>query len=178
MVLIVPNPKTSHCCICKVADRDLAAFHAIEEALLNSSRARGNGKPSCSAIAKQFAYLWPDKKQDNIRKRLEHHFNNHLVDKMNDVREEEKEITRDLNKIADDFIALCMDNAKDAREWAHAKSQKDPRDLMFSSNSAAPAGNLLNKLIQPEIDKSKSGLDEMRESLRSQRNAVATSPTK
>ena len=176
MVLIVPNPKTSHCCICKVADRDLAAFHAIEEVLLNSSRARGNGKPSCSAVAKQFAYLWPDKKQDNIRKRLEHHFAAHLVDKMQEVREEEKEVTRGLNEIADEFINLCLSNAKDAREWA-LKSQA-PRDMMFSSNAAAPGINLVSKLVQPESEKSKSGLDEMRESLRSQRNAVATSPAK
>ena len=176
MVLIVPNPKTSHCCICKVADRDLAAFHAIEEALLNSSRARGNGKPSCSAVAKQFAYLWPDKKQDNIRKRLEHHFNNHLSDKMQEVREEEKEITRDLNKIADDFIDLCMKNGEDARKWAFAKAQKDPRDLMFSSNAAAPAGNLLNKLILPEKPDSSKGKAAIIEFMERERQNEASSP--
>lgn len=144
----MPNPKTSHCCICAVANRDIDAFHAIEAALLNSSRARGNGKPSCQAVARQFLYLWPNGKIDNLRKSLERHFEKHLADKMQEAREEEKEVTRGLNEIADEFINLCLCNAKDAREWA--LNTKQPRDMMFSSNAAAPGINLVSKLVQPE----------------------------
>lgn len=150
MIPIAPNPKTSHCCICKVAERDLDAYHAINEALIRGSRARASGKPPCTEIAKKFLYLWPNGKIDNLRKSLERHVG-HLTEQMAEARKEEKEVARDLNKIADEFIDLCLCNAKDAREWA--LSTKQPRDMMFSSNAAAPGMNLVSKLVQPETKK-------------------------
>ena len=110
---------------------------------------------------------------------MEHHFVCHMADKMAVAREEEKEITRDLNKMAYDFIDLCFKNATDAREWAKTNGTDDlSRNLMFSSNAAQPGMNLTGKLVQPESEKSKSGLDEMRESMRKQRDALASTPSR
>ena len=90
---------------------------------------------------------------DNLRKNLERHYLKHLIDKMQEAREEEKEVTRGLNEIADEFINLCLDNAKDAREWAKEKGVDDlARNLMFSSSCATPGMNLAGKLIKPEAN--------------------------
>lgn len=170
LIPIAPNPKTSHCCICKVAERDLDAYHAINEALIRGSRARASGKPPCTEIAKKFLYLWPNGKIDNLRKSLERHVG-HLTEQMAEAREEEKEVARDLNKIADEFIDLCQKNASDAREWALAKEKKDPRDLMFSSNAAAPAMNLISKLIKPkEESDDKPGIEKAIEAMKERRD--------
>ena len=76
----------------------------------------------------------------------------HVADKMNEAREEEKEHAKDLNEIANDIIKLCSDNAIDARKYA--QETKRPQDFMFSSNAASHVLNFISKL-KPEKDTSK-----------------------
>ena len=90
----------------------------------------------------------------------------HVADKMNEAREEEKEHTKDLNEIADEIIELCVKNAGDARACA-----KTSQDFMFSSNAASHVLNFISKL-KPESEKTKSGLEEMREAIRKNRRDV------
>ena len=123
-------------------------------------------------------HLWPDKegqsqaqKEDVLRKTLQTHVK-HIAEKMQAAREEEKGHVRDLNEVADEIIRLCQDNATDARKYA--QKTKKPQDFMFSSNAASHVLNFISKL-KPESEKTKSGLDEMRESIRKQRNDMADS---
>ena len=95
----------------------------------------------------------------------------HVADKMNEAREEEKEHAKDLNEIANDIIKLCSDNAIDARKYA--QETKRPQDFMFSSNAASHVLNFISKM-KPDTDKTKSGLEEMREAIREKRNGMET----
>jgi hypothetical protein len=90
---------------------------------------------------------------------------------MQGVRADEKEHTVKLAEIADEIIKLCRDNAVDARKYA--LESKRPQDFMFSSNAASHFLNFYSR-IKPESEKTKSGLEEMRESIRKQRNDMAT----
>ena len=98
----------------------------------------------------------------------------HLTEQMAEAREEEKEVTRGLNEIADEFINLCLDNAKDARKWA--LQTRAPRDMMFSSNAAAPGINLVSKLVQPEKPDSSKGKAAIIEFMERERQNEASSP--
>ena len=90
------------------------------------------------------------------------------------ARAEEAEHTKDLNEIANEIIRLCSDNAIDARKYA--QETKRPQDFMFSSNAASHVLNFISKL-KPESEKTKSGLEEMREAIREKRNGMETVTT-
>ena len=118
-------------------------------------------------------HLWPGKpgqtdKQrfDNLRKALTRHVD-HVADKMAEARAEEAEHTDELKEIADEIIKILRDNTIDARLCAQ-KTQR-AQDFMFSSNSGAHFLNFYSR-IKPESEKTKSGLEEMREAIRGARN--------
>ena len=153
-----------NCCVCHLADRDPAAYHALNERLIASAKATGT--PTYRPIAREFMHLWPDKdgqtkkqKEDTVRKALAGHMR-HIAGQMQEAREEEKEHAVNLAEIADEIIVLCRDNAVDARKCAQQTNRA--QDYMFSSNAASHFLNFYSR-IKPESEKTKSGLEEMRE---------------
>ena len=118
-------------------------------------------------LARKYEYLWPDKpgqskeqKADSLRHRLTDHIP-HIGEKIEAVREEEKEHTKSLSDMANEFLCEFYDNMMKAKAAA-----KTSQEFMYASNAGAPGANLIIKLNVPGKDAGETESDDFIEALK------------
>lgn len=137
-------------------------------------------------LARQYEHLWPDKpgqskeqKIDSLRHSLTDHIP-HIGEKIEKVREEEKEHVKTLSDYTQEIIDLCLSNVKKATLAAESKGklEKDPvtkkqravgwepRDFRDANQSAMPICVLLSRLSTPKENPAEQESDDFIDALK------------
>ena len=93
-----------------------------------------------------------------------------------EIAEEKKEQLATIEQMIHEIYDICKSNSLSVHKIA--KVSNNYKAFVASSQALLPATNVISRMAQSQSpEKSRSGLEEMRESIRAERNAMATATT-
>ena len=129
--------------------------------------------------ARKWHHLWPDKSLENIRKTITNTARG-LGESRDgppaevreavaaEIAEEKKEQLATIEQMIHEIYEICKSNSLSVHKIA--KVSNDYKAFVASSQALLPATNVLSRMTQSQPpEKTKSGLAEMRETLKAQR---------